>query len=97
MLDQSLPQPDMMPLCVNVNSTELAGVRQFASAGPAPLSRGCLRPQGAIISQTAPVPQPRSQPSSVCLTCASLFVFPRLLDVADDIELWRRRSSIHAR
>ena len=49
------------------------------------------------LTRTAAVPPPRSQPSSICLTCASLFVFSRLLDAPDDIELRWLRSSIHAR
>lgn len=51
---QSLPHPALMPLCVDMDAAVLARACQFVSAGPAPLSHGCLRPQGAIISQTAP-------------------------------------------
>lgn len=44
----------------------------------APLPRG---PRVLLsLQQTAPAPRPHLQPSSICLTCASLFVFSRLLD-----------------
>lgn len=72
---------------------------QFVSAGPLPLYLAAPSGPGVLLSlkQTAPVPQPRSQPSSICMTCASLFVLSRLLDAADNIELCRRHSSVHAR
>lgn len=76
-----------------------AGQCQLASVGRMLLYLAAASGPGVLLSlkQTAPAPRPRSQPSSICLTCASLFVFSRLLDAADDIELCWRRSSIHAR
>lgn len=73
--------------------------RQLVSAGPLPLYLAAPSGPRVLLSlkQTAPVPQPRSQTSSICMTCASLFVLSRLLDAADDIELCRRHSSVHTR
>lgn len=73
--------------------------RQLVSAGPVPLYLAAPSGPRVLLSlkQTAPVPQPRSQTSSICMTCASLFVLSRLLDAADDIELCRRHSSVHTR
>lgn len=70
---------------------------QLVSAGPLYLAAPSGPRVLLSLKQTAPVPQPRSQTSSICMTCASLFVLSRLLDAADDIELCRRHSSVHTR